>query len=202
VRQSPYSLKDSLSFVPSLFVLGSRIGLQGDPAAHGELPPTSSRYDRSYQNIQIKTAIPAEVAERATVGASCGRLELGDDLHGSNFRRPSDRPSRERTTQEVECDPVRLKLAPHNGDQVLYVLVGFQPAELSHLEAIGPTNSGEVIPQQIDDHHVFCPVFVAFEQIIRGQKVCFGGRDPPPCTLDRTCFDLANGAGLQRRSRK
>src|SRR5208282_4112773 len=41
-------------------------------------------------DARIEIAGKAEVTDRAGVGAATGRLHLGDDLHGANFRRAAD----------------------------------------------------------------------------------------------------------------
>ena len=64
-------------------------------------------------------------------------------------------------------------------------------AQLADADALGPAHPGEVVPQQIDDHHVFGAVLFAGQQLGLGRAV--GGRiaGARPGALDRPRLDLA-----------
>ena len=53
--------------------------------------------------------------------------------------------------------------------------VGFHLAKLCDVYTVGLTNARQIVPQQIDNHHVFRLIFLALTKFIAAEKVGFGG---------------------------
>ena len=62
----------------------------------------------------------------------------------------------------------RFESSADDRDQVLHVLVALHGAQLLDPHAFGLADPRQVIPQQVDDHHVFGPVLLALAQLVAG----------------------------------
>src|SRR3954469_25497369 len=84
-----------------LLVLVLRLGI-GDRAAAGlDVGDAVLDHDGADVDAGVEVARVAEVADRAAVAAALDWLELVDDLHRPDLRRPAERAGREHGAQRV-----------------------------------------------------------------------------------------------------
>ena len=98
----------------------------------------------------------------------------GNDVRSRSSGVESSRS--EPSTTETKCCTYSYVSSPHSCDTA---------------HAIRPARARQIIAQQIDDHHIFGPIFFAGSQVVAGEHIGLGAARPPTCSLDRSCFDLA-----------
>ena len=105
-------------------------------------------------------------------------------IFGAPVIEPPGKAARSRSS-----DVLPAASLPDDGrDQVLDVLIRFQFAQLGDGDAIRLADSGQIVAQQVDDHHVLGPILLALPQIVARVQVGLGTVPPRPCALDRASF--------------
>jgi len=177
--------------VPGFFVFAVGGGLGGDAAADGELPVAAGGGDGADEDAEVQGTVEAEIAEGAAIGAAGGGFELGDDLHGPDFGGTGDGAAGESGADEIDGGLAGGERAFDGRDEVLDELVGFEAAKLGDADAVGLADAGEIVAEEIDDHHVFGAVFFALEEIVAGEEVGLGPGGAAAGAFDGAGFDLA-----------
>src|SRR3954463_8693744 len=77
--------EDRLCLVDGLVVLVRRVRVGDGSAPRLYVNAAVLHHDGADVDRRVEIAIPGQVADRATVGASFVRLQLVDDLHGSHL---------------------------------------------------------------------------------------------------------------------
>src|SRR5262249_57184506 len=85
-----------------LALLGRRIGVGHDPAPGLDDRVALVEDDRADGDAEVEVAPEVHVAERAPVNTPADGLELVDDLHGPDLRRPRERARGEGGGERVE----------------------------------------------------------------------------------------------------
>ena len=92
--------------------------------------------------------------------------------------------------QQIHGVRGRVQLAHHRGDQVVDGGVVLQREQLRHPDGAGAAHPGEVVPQQIHDHHVLGPVLVALLQGAAERRVVHRAEAARAGALDRPGLDV------------
>src|SRR5207245_9670358 len=134
--------------------------------------------------------IPGDVADRARVDAAPMRLESFDELHGPRLRRTRDRATGKRGPQEPRDGNVVPEAPPDDAFQMMHVRESTKPPEGWHMDAAKRADLAEVVPLQVDDHHVLRGVLLAREEFPREALVLRGRSTAGPGPFDRTGLDV------------
>ena len=151
------------------FVHDSSISASGSESQ--TMPPPTQRWIRPVgdregadRQRELEVAVAAHDAERAHRGAAADGLELGDQVDGGDLRRARDRASREGRREQLG-QPDVLAQRPFDGrDEVrdageLALDHQLRPAHRARL-----ADAREVVPLQVDDHHVLGRVLLALRR--------------------------------------
>ncbi len=161
-------------------VLRLRVGV-GDDAGAGleeDLPvPDQHRPDR---DAEIHVAVVAEVPHGAAVRPPAGGLQLRDDLHRPDLRRPGQGPRREGRPEDVEAVLLRCELRLDVRDEVHDVGVALHRHQLADLDASDPGDPPEVVPAQVDEHDVLRPLLGVLQELVGEPPVLLFVLPPPP----------------------
>ena len=82
------------------------------------------------------------------------RLQLMNDLKGPDLGRAGHRPGRKGGPDEVTVAGLRVQTPAHVRYQMPYPWVGFGVEQAGDLDAAGHAGPAEIVPHQVDDHHV------------------------------------------------
>src|SRR3989441_975590 len=118
------------------------------------------------------------------------RLEPFDDLHSPRVRRTRDRATGKRGPQEPRDGHVVPEASPDDAFQVMHVRERTKPLQDRHMDAAKLADFAEVVPLQVDDHHVLRSVLLAREEFLRESLVLRSRSTPGSGPLDRTGFDI------------
>src|SRR5688572_28971920 len=81
--------------VPRLLVLGGRVRVGDDARSGLDAGDAVADGDGANRDAEIEVAGEVEVADGAGIDVAAGGLELREDLHGADLRRPRDGAGRE-----------------------------------------------------------------------------------------------------------
>ena len=145
-------------------MLRLRIRVCHDPRARLQPRDTVREDDRPDRDARVHLPTREHVADGAGVRAAAIALELGHDLHRTDFRGAGDRPGREAGAEEVEGRDAFLQLAGHLGDEVRHVREALGLEEARDLDARRLADAREVVAAEVDEHHVLGAVLLGGEQ--------------------------------------
>src|SRR5213080_3086083 len=183
-------LRMSAELVERLPILRLRVRVRHDAAADREVGRLADDGRGADRDVPINGAIPGDVTDRPRVHAAAVRLEPLDDFHGSRFRRSRDRAAGERGPHEVRDRHFFAKASAHDALQMMYVRECAEALQERHMDAAELTHLAEVVPFQVDNHHVLRGVFLAREEFPRETLVLCGRSTSGPSPLDRTGLDV------------
>ncbi len=168
---------------PRLGDLGGRVRVPDDAAANPEMDPASSDRERPDRQREVEVPVAVDAPEapieapRPTGSSSAIRSTAAIfgapviDPPGNVARRISAKPTPSRripSTVETMCStPARCRVAISSGQRTLP----------------GLADTGEIVPFEIDDHHVLCTILRRAGQLALGT-----GR---ASSLDRRCPQAA-----------
>ena len=75
---------------------------------------------------------------------------------------------------------------------MLHELGDFQPAQFADDDAFRPADARQIVPQQIDDHHVFGGVLFALPEFVASEQIGLWTGSPAARAFDRSGFDLSS----------
>src|SRR6266571_3098166 len=183
-------LRVSAELVERFAVLRFRVRVGDDPAADREIGRLADDRRGADRDVPVDRAIPRDISDRARVDAPPMRLESFDDLHGPRLRRTRDRATGKCGPQQPRDRDVVPKASSDDTFQVVHVRERAKPPQDRHMDAAELADLAEVVPFQVDDHHVLRGVLLAREEFL-GESLVRGVRSTPgPGPLDRTGFDL------------
>ena len=165
--------------------LGARVGPGGDSPAGADPDPVAADLERPDRHVQLEARHRARVADRARVGLAPGRLELGYHAHRLDLGRTGDRAGRERRAQQLGVADSFPKRALDARHQVPDAGRRARRRQLRHADAAVLAHAPEVVPHEVDDHHVLGAVLDRLGE--RGPCTLAARRGP----LDRLRQDLA-----------
>ncbi len=122
--------------------------------------------DGADRDAEIEVAGEVDVADRPGVEVAARRLQLGEDLHRADLRRARDGAGRKARHQRVEMIVVVGELALHRRDQVHHVRVALEPHVLRHAHGAGLADAADVVPAEIDQHHVLGALLLVALQLV------------------------------------
>ncbi len=102
------------------------------------------------------------------------RLELVDDLHRPNLRRPREGPRGQRRPQHVHRVDVLAQGARHLADDVQHVRVGLDDHQLVDRDRAVLADPPEVVATQVDQHHVLGALLGVGDQPLGEAAVLLG----------------------------
>ena len=115
--------------------------------------------DRTYQYIQIETAITIEISKRSRIRPPRPLFQLGDDFHATDFGTSRYRATGKNCADGLSGRHVFPQQAPHVGHNVVDVRITFHNHHLVDLNRAGFTDAPKVIALEIDQHDMFGPLF-------------------------------------------
>src|SRR5687767_9900791 len=145
LRSHPRRQAEGLEHGPrlglGLTLLGGRIRIRHDAGARLDGGAAALEGHRTYGDAEIEVAPQVDVTQRAAVEAPARGLQLVDDLHGADLRRPRQGAGGEGRDQRVERVLAVRELADHGALDVHDVAITLDGHELRHryrLEAADP----------------------------------------------------------------
>src|SRR5881296_40062 len=183
-------LRVSAELVERLAVLRVRVRVGDDPASDREVGRLANNRRGADRNVPVDRAIPGDVSDCARVDATPLRLESFDDFHGPRLRRTRDRATGKRGPQELRDRNVFPEPSSDNALEMMHVRERTKSPQEWNVDAAELANFAEVVPLQVDDHHVLRRVFLAREEFLRESLILRGCSTPGPGPLDRTGLNI------------
>ena len=149
------------------------------------------QHDGAERDARIAVAVEAEVAHGARVHAALGFFQLGDDLHGSDFRRAADGAGGEGCAHHVVGGTVGAQAALDVADDVHDVRVALNDHEVVHFHAREFARAAHVVAREVHEHEVLGALLRIGEEfggvrvVLGGSRAAFAGAG------DRADFDFA-----------
>src|SRR3989441_1463127 len=184
-------LRMSAELVERLPILCLRIRVRHDAAADREVCSLADDGRGADRDVPIDRAIPGDVTDRARVHTAAVRFEPLDDFHGPRLRSARDRSAGEGGPHQVGDCYVASKASSHDALQMMHVREGAEALQDRHVHATELAHLAEVVPLQVDDHHVFRGIFLALEEFPREAFVVRRRSPAGPGSLDRAGLDVA-----------
>ena len=169
------------------------------PASHART--TVAPHHRADRDRGVEVAREVDVPDHSRVGAALGRLERVDDLHRPHLGRAADGAGGERGAQHVDGVPPVGQLAGDLAGEVHDVRVLLEHHEL--LDLLGPElhDTPDVVPGEIDQHHVLGALLRMLRELGGHPPVVGVGATAPPGPRDRAA-DHAPVEQLHHRLRR
>src|SRR6266571_3392683 len=183
-------LRMSSELVERLAVLRLRVRVGDDAAAHREVCRLADHGRGADRDVPVEGAIPGDIADRTGVHAAAVRLETLDDFHGARLRRACDRAAGEGGPHQVRDRHCLPKASSYDAFQMMHVRDGAQALQERYVDASEFADFAEVVPLQVDDHHVLRGVFLAREEFPREAFVLGGRSTAGPGPFDRSGLDV------------
>src|SRR3989454_168329 len=184
-------LRMSAELIERLPILRLRVRVRHDAAADREVGGLADDGRGADRDVPIDRAIPGDVADRARVHAAAVRFKALDDLHGPRLRSARNRAAGERSPHQVGDCHVGSKASPHDALEMMHVREGAEALQYRHVHAAELAHLAEVVPLQVDDHHVFRGIFLALEEFPRAAFVVRRRSTAGSGSLDRAGLDVA-----------
>ena len=135
--------------------------------------------DRANGDAGVHGAVVVDVPDGAGVETAAEAFELFDDLHGAHFGRAADGAGGKGGLEQADGIVAGGELALHVADDVHYVAVALDHHHLGHLDGTVFAHASQVIAAEVDQHHVFSPLFGIVEKPF-GERVVLGRRLAAP----------------------
>ena len=196
----------ALSSVSRYSCSGSESATMPPPAWKYICPPTATI--GADDDARIHRAGDAEIADGAAVHPPAGGLQLGDDLHRPHLGRAGDRAAGKGGPEQGNGIGPGRQLSHHRRDEVVNGRVLLQGEQLGDPYRAGAADAGQIVSQQIHDHHVLRPVLVALGQGSSERGVVHRAQAAGTGALDGSGLDVpavlvqakeALGGGAQHR---
>ncbi len=149
----------------------------------------------------VEVAVVAEVAHRTTVQPAPLPFRGGDELHGPDLGRTAEGPRREDRPQRIERVEVGLQAAFDVRHEVEYVAVALDLHVLADRHGPGAGDSTEVVPAQVDEHHVLSTLLGVLLELLGEELVLTGVCPAWPRSGDRVGRELV-ALGLEQQLRR
>ena len=146
--------------------------------------------ERADRERELEVAVAPDASERAHRGAAADRLELRDQVDRRDLRRTGDRAARERRREQLREPDVLAQRSLDRRDEVLDAREPPRRHQLGPADAARLADAREVVPLEVDDHHVL-------GRVLRATPAQLGRAAGRSRALDRTGPDRR-----PRRSRK
>src|SRR5450756_359983 len=178
-----------------------------DYAAAGAKPGTArGELERPDGHVELQARDRGAVPDRAGIHLAWRRLNLVDDFEGADLGCPGHRAGRERGADQVAVRRAGQEGALDRRDQVPYPWMRLGAEQVGDRDGAWHADPGEVVADQVDDHHVLRPVLRRPLKLgkLRGGPLRVAV--PPGGALDRLGDDPARVAtqeqlGGERRNR-
>src|SRR3989441_322457 len=184
-------LRMSAELIERLLILRLRVRVGDDAATHREVRRFADHSRGTDCDVPVDRTIPGDVADRTRVHAAAVRFKALDDLHGPRLRSARNRAAGERSPHQVGDCHVGSKASPHDALEMMYVREGAEALQDRHVHTAELAHLAEVVPLQVDDHHVFRGIFLALEEFPREAFVVRRRSTAGSGTLDRAGLDVA-----------
>ena len=144
-----------MCLVEGLLVLPLR--LRGDDHARprGEEDLLPHPLEGADEDVEVRPP-PRDVPQAPRVGPPGDGLQVPYGLHHRSLGGPGDRPPREEAPEDLPQGSPGAAL--HLGDQVHHVGVALHGEKLPDPHCSGPGHPGEVVPEEVHEHHVLRPL--------------------------------------------
>src|SRR6266581_1731212 len=183
-------LRVTAELVERLLVLRLRIGVRDDAAADGEVRRRTNDGRGADRDVPVEGAVPRDVPEGPGVHAAAVGLEALDDLHRARLWRPGDRAAGKSRADEAGDRDVRPEAPTDDALEVVHVREGPQAPQHRNVDAPEVADLPEIVPLEVDDHHVLGGVRLARSEFVREGAVFRGRPASGPRPLDRPCLDV------------
>src|SRR2546426_1602744 len=184
-------LRMSAELVERLLILRLRVRVGDDAATHREVRRFADHSRGTDCDVPVDRTIPGDVADRTRVHAAAVRFETLDDLHGPRLRSARNRAAGECGPHQVGYRPFLPEASSHDALQMMHVRERPQAFQEWHVDAAEFADFAEVIPLEVDDHHVLRGVFLACEELVCESMILGGGSTAGPGPFDRPRLDVA-----------
>ena len=124
---------------------------------------------------RVEVAVVAEIAHRPTIQPAPLALGRGDQLHRADLRRPGQRARGEHGAERVERVELRAELRLDVAHEVEDVAVALDLHVLAGGHGARPRDPPEVVPPEVDEHHVLGTLLGVVAQLV-GEPVVVGRR--------------------------
>ena len=129
-----------------LLVLGLRIGVKDDPAAHLIIEVFALVDERTDGDVEIHGSVESDVADRTRINGTDRRLELVDDFHGTDLGTSRDRASWKGGPEEVREVSARRHSARHDTHEMKDVRVCLQGCSILYPYCSVGTDPAYIVP--------------------------------------------------------
>ena len=170
------------------------IGRPRDTAAgavheHARCRVEHGRADRNREDRTRPVTGWREHADRPAIHTPRVCFEFGDDVHRGDLRSARDRTAREQCGQHIDELGSVLDVSPHRRRQLPHGLVTLDREQIRHADGADARHPSEVVAEQVDDHHVLCPLLRRCQQCRSSAFVVSWARLPLGGALHRPALD-------------
>jgi hypothetical protein len=167
-------LHERTRLVARLLVLGRRTRVGDDAGAGLKRGEGAAHRDRPDGDTEVEIARAVEIPDRAAVESTPRGLERAHDLHGADLRRAGKRPGGKGRRQCVEPIATWRQLAFDARHHVHDVRVALDFHVLTDTHTADRRDAPDVVPAEIDEHHVLGPFLLVGLELGRERRVFFG----------------------------
>ena len=146
-----------------------------DATAYSNCRVLTVNHDCAYGHAKVGHTRVSQIADGTRIYASAATLffalEFVDYLNSSCLWCSGHRATRKRSRQRIDAVKTRSQLALDRTHQLVHGGIALDIEKFGYLNRVNLCHPADVVAHQIDNHEVFCSLFLVFCELLRESAV-------------------------------